>query len=307
MFTPCAREEKPSASSRQSRGRLSRAFTPASRVHRGSHALKPIHERNLFRAHRAFDPTRPLSRPSRVGVRQTLILGSSRTTSAPTHPSRRARRPSRARVHPSSRARNHEITRASTHLRTERRTDRRRRRRLPRLDRELDVPRNLRRHDHASARARTARDVTARRHRVGIKSTRREHPSRVTERAIARHAELLDARAAVPRARARRARRGRARPDGGREHSLHRVERWITSSRSSSSNDRSSPCVGASKCRSRARAPTRHEAAPRPVALEFTYPHHSDTRSHRERPISHECTTTAHGDHTHARWAPGPV
>ena len=65
MFTPCAREEKPSASSRQSRGRLSRAFTPASRVQRGSRALKPIHRTHSFsrtpRIRSHASPLAPLS------------------------------------------------------------------------------------------------------------------------------------------------------------------------------------------------------------------------------------------------------
>jgi hypothetical protein len=64
-----------------------------------------------------------------------------------------------------------------------------------------------------------------------------------------------------------------------------------------------------SLARARVGAPTRHEAAPaRDSRRECIYtPINSDTRSHHARPISHERTTTAHGDDTHARWARVPV
>ena len=253
MFTPCAREEKPSASSRQSRGRLSRAFTPASRVQRGSRALKPIHRTHSF------------SRTPRIRSHASPLAPLSRRRPANPHP----------RVFP------HDV-RADPPLAS----------RAPSLARASIHPR--------------AREIT--------KSHARPRTCAPSAGPIGGAGDAFPASIAslmYPATFAAMTTRPRARPDGGREHSLHRVERWITSSRSSSSNE---SIVAARRrvevSRARRRADASRGGAPRATRAANVYiytPISSDTRSHHTRPIAHERTTTATGDDTHARWARVPV
>ena len=113
MFTPCAREEKPSASSRQSRGRLSRAFTPASRLHRGSRALKPIHRTHSFsrtpRIRSHASPLAPLSRRRPANPHPRVFPHDVRAD-----PPLASRAPSLASIHPRAR----EITKSHARPRT---------------------------------------------------------------------------------------------------------------------------------------------------------------------------------------------
>ena len=109
----CAREEKPSASSRQSRGRLSRAFTPASRVQRGSRALKPIHRTHSFsrtpRIRSHASPLAPLSRRRPANPHPRVFPHDVRAD-----PPLASRAPSLASIHPRAR----EITKSHARPRT---------------------------------------------------------------------------------------------------------------------------------------------------------------------------------------------